>query len=416
MAICGRRRVVISCRPGQRCGQGTTCGRNETTNVAVQPSRLRLFVLLTPLPKLFSNPMPQPVKKSAIEYREQSLRRRRRWATVSVVFTLALVCFSYYFYQVFFTVNIETKGKPTYVIVHRGDNWQTALKTIDATGVVVDKLSLHFVAKLMKYPAHVKPGRYELVDGFTNRQLVNVLKAGLQSPLKLTLTNVRLRRELADKLSNQIDARSSQIDSLLGSPSYTRSLGFDTTTVLSMFIPNTYELYWNTTATNLMQRMKKEYEKFWTPARDAQREKLHLTRVEVSTLASIVEAEQQQHADERPRIAGVYLNRLKRGMKLQADPTVVYANRDFTIKRVLNVHLQKDSPYNTYKYAGLPPGPINLPSIASIDAVLKPESNNYLYFCAKEDFSGYHAFATNVTEHIMNAHRYQAALNRAGIK
>ena len=360
--------------------------------------------------------MSQPAKKSAIEYRDQALRRRKRWATVSVVFTLALVCFSYYFYQVFFTANIETKGKPTYVVVHRGDNWQAALKAIDGTGVVVDKLSLHFVAKLMKYPAHVKPGRYELKDGYTNRQLINVLKAGLQSPLKLTFTNVRLRRELADKLSNQIDARPSQIDSLLSSPSYTKRLGFDTTTVLSMFIPNTYELYWNTSADNLMKRMKLEYEKFWTPARDAEREQLHLTRVQVSTLASIVEAEQQQHADERPRIAGVYLNRLKRGMKLQADPTVVYANRDFTIKRVLNVHLQKDSPYNTYKYGGLPPGPINLPSIVSIDAVLKPESNSYLYFCAKEDFSGYHAFATNVTEHEANAHRYQAALNRARIK
>ncbi len=360
--------------------------------------------------------MSQPAKKSAIEYRNQSLIRRRRWAIVSVIFTLSLVCFSYYFYQVFFTANIETKGKPVYIVVHRGDTWQAALKTIDATGTVVDKLSLHFVAKLMKYPAHVKPGRYELQDGYTNRQLINVLKAGIQSPLKLTFTNVRLRRELADKLSNQIDARASQIDSLLSSPAYTHQLGFDTTTVLSMFIPNTYELYWNTSPANLMKRMKKEYEQFWTPARDAERAQLHLTRVQVSTLASIVEAEQQQHADERPRIAGVYLNRLRRGMKLQADPTVVYANRDFTIKRVLNVHLQKDSPYNTYKYAGLPPGPINLPSIASIDAVLKPEQNNYLYFCAKEDFSGYHAFATNQTEHLLNAHRYQAALNRAGIK
>ncbi|RZK31466.1 MAG: endolytic transglycosylase MltG, partial [Hymenobacter sp.] len=212
------------------------------------------------------------------------------------------------------------------------------------------------------------------------------------------------------------DARPKQIDSLLSSPAYTRTLGFDTTTVLSMFIPNTYQLYWNTSAPNLMQRMKTEYEKFWTPARDAAREKLGLTRVQVSTLASIVEAEQQQHANERPRIAAVYLNRLKRGMKLQADPTVVYANRDFGIKRVLNVHLQKDSPYNTYKYAGLPPGPIDLPSISSIDAVLHPEDNNYLYFCAKEDFSGYHAFATNEAQHLVNARRYQAALTRNGIR
>ncbi|GAA4370807.1 endolytic transglycosylase MltG [Hymenobacter saemangeumensis] len=360
--------------------------------------------------------MSSPAKKSRAESKAAAQRTRNRNATITAVLGLALVCFSYYFYQVFFTSNIETKGKPTYVIIRRGDDWKAALKTIEGTGAVVDKLSLHFVAKLMKYPEHVKPGRYELKNGFTNRQLINVLKAGIQSPLKLTFTNVRLRRELASKLSGQIDARPEQIDSLLSSPGYTRSLGFDTTTVLTMFIPNTYELYWNTSAKNLMERMKKEYEKFWTPARDAKREKLKLSRAQVSTLASIVEAEQQQHADERPRIAGVYLNRLKRGMKLQADPTVVYANGDFGIKRVLNVHLAKDSPYNTYKYAGLPPGPINLPSISSIDAVLNPEKHDYLYFCAKEDFSGYHAFAVNEAGHLLNARRYQAALTQAGIK
>ncbi|TDN38307.1 aminodeoxychorismate lyase [Hymenobacter sp. UV11] len=328
-----------------------------------------------------------------------------------------MVCFSYYFYQVFFNPNIDTKDRPTYVYIRRGDNWQKALAQVEKSGAVIDRLSLYFVGKMMGYnkPGAVKPGRYELVDGATNRQVINLLKSGRQKPLKLTFTNVRLRRELAAKLSKQIDARPQQIDSLLSSPSYTRSLGFDTTTVLSMFIPNTYELYWNTSAQNLMQRMKSEYEKFWTPARDAAREKLGLSRAQVSTLASIVEAEQQQHADERPRIAGVYLNRLKRGMKLQADPTVVYANGDFGIKRVLNVHLQKDSPYNTYKYAGLPPGPINLPSIASIDAVLHPEQNDYLYFCAKDDFSGYHAFAATQQQHLVNAHRYQAALTRAGI-
>ena len=362
--------------------------------------------------------MPEPAKLSSVERRDLSVRRRNRNATIVAILGLGLVCFSYYFYQVFFTPNIETRDKPTYVLVHRGATWKAVLDSVDKTRTVVDPLSLHFVARLMKYdrPGAVKPGRYELKDGYTNRQLIAILRAGIQSPLRLTFANVRLRHELAVKLSHQIDARPAQIDSLLSSPAYTRSLGFDTTTVLTMFIPNTYELYWNTSANNLMQRLKKEYEKFWTPARDAAREKEHLTRAQVSTLASIVEAEQQQHADERPRIAAVYLNRLKKGMKLQADPTVVYANRDFTIKRVLNVHLQKDSPYNTYKYAGLPPGPIDLPSIASIDAVLHPEENNYLYFCAKDDFSGYHAFAANEAQHILNAHRYQAALNRSGIR
>ncbi|QDA59262.1 endolytic transglycosylase MltG [Hymenobacter jejuensis] len=353
--------------------------------------------------------------KTHLDYKAQAIKRRNRYATITAVLGLFFVCFSYYFYQIFFTANVETKGQPTYVLIRRGQPYKAVLDSINATGVIVDRLSFAFVAKLMKYDRLVKPGRYELKDGYTNRQLVSDLRAGRQSPLKLTFQNIRLREDLAKKLSTAIDSRPHQFDSLLSSPSYTRGLGFDTTTILSMFIPNTYELYWNTSADNLMHRMKKEYEKFWTPARDAKAKALGLNRQQVSTLASIVEAEQQQHADERPRVAGVYLNRLKRGMLLQADPTVIYANRDFTIKRVLNVHLAKDSPYNTYKYKGLPPGPINLPSIASIDAVLNPEQHNYLYFCAKEDFSGYHAFATNEAAHLVNARRYQAALNRMAI-
>ncbi|RSK36130.1 endolytic transglycosylase MltG [Hymenobacter metallilatus] len=351
-----------------------------------------------------------------IDYKANATRRRNRFAYTVGIFGLLLITFSYYFYQVFFTPNVETNGLPAYVVVRRGETAKAVLDSIEATGVIVDKLSLRLVAKLMKYEKLVKPGRYELKDGYTNRQLINDLRTGSNRlPLRLTFQNIRLRQDLSRKLATTIDARPSQFDSLLNSPAYTKSLGFDTVSILTMFIPNTYELPWNASAENLMQRMQKEYEKFWTPARDAQRKALGLTRAEVSTLASIVEAEQQQHADERPRVAGVYLNRLKRGMKLQADPTVVYANHDFTIKRVLNVHLAKDSPYNTYKYAGLPPGPINLPSIASIDAVLNPESHQYLYFCAKEDFSGYHAFARNEQEHLVNARRYQAALTRSGI-
>jgi UPF0755 protein len=353
--------------------------------------------------------------KPRIDYKANALKRRNRFAYITGISGLILITFSYYFYQVFFTPNVETKGRTAYVLVRRGQTAKSVLDSVEATGAIVDKLSLRFVAKVMKYEKLVKPGRYELKDGYTNRELINALRTGRQSPLKLTFQNIRLRQDLAQKLNQAIDARPGQFDSLLSSASYTRSLGFDTTSILTMFIPNTYELYWNSSPENLMQRMKKEYEKFWTPARDAKRQKMNLSRAEVSTLASIVEAEQQQHADERPRVAGVYVNRLKRGMKLQADPTVVYANKDFTIKRVLNVHLAKDSPYNTYKYAGLPPGPINLPSIASIDAVLNPEKHDYLYFCAKEDFSGYHAFARNEQEHLVNARRYQAALSRAGI-
>ncbi|KUG09621.1 endolytic transglycosylase MltG [Solirubrum puertoriconensis] len=350
------------------------------------------------------------------EYRARATRRRNRFAYPLGIFGILLITFSYYFYQIFYTPNVETKGRPTYVVVKPGQSAKSVLETIDQSGVIVDKLSLHFVARLMKYDQLVKPGRYEIKDGYTNRQLVNDLRRGIQSPLKLTFQNIRLRRDLARKLSESFASRPQEFDSLLSSNAYASTLGFkDTTALLTMFIPNTYELYYTTPPQKVLKRLKEEYERFWTPARDAKAKALGLNRAQVSTLASIVEAEQQQHADERPRVAGVYLNRLERGMKLQADPTVVYANGDFGIRRVLNVHLQKDSPYNTYKYAGLPPGPINLPSIASIDAVLNPEKHNYLYFCAKEDFSGYHAFATNEREHLVNARRYQAALNRMAI-
>ncbi|UYZ57356.1 endolytic transglycosylase MltG [Hymenobacter latericus] len=350
------------------------------------------------------------------EYRARATRRRNRFAYPLGIFGILLITFSYYFYQIFYTPNVETKGRPTYVVVKPGQSAKSVLETIDQSGVIVDKLSLHFVARLMKYDRLVKPGRYELKDGYTNRQLINDLRRGIQAPLKLTFQNIRLRRDLARKLSESFASRPQEFDSLLSSNAYARDLGFqDTTALLTMFIPNTYELYYTTPPQKVLKRLKEEYEKFWTPARDAKAKALGLSRAQVSTLASIVEAEQQQHADERPRVAGVYLNRLERGMKLQADPTVVYANGDFGIRRVLNVHLQKDSPYNTYKYAGLPPGPINLPSIASIDAVLNPEEHKYLYFCAKEDFSGYHAFATNERDHILNARRYQAALTRSGI-
>jgi UPF0755 protein len=180
-----------------------------------------------------------------------------------------------------------------------------------------------------------------------------------------------------------------------------------------MFIPNTYEVYWDITSTQLMERMHQEYLKFWDDQKKEKAKVLGLSPKEVSVLASIVHAESQQHADELPRIAGLYLNRLERNMALQADPTLVYAIGDFTIKRVLNEHKEIDSPYNTYMYTGLPPGPIRSPSIAAIMGVLDHEDHNYLYMCAKEDFSGYHNFASTLAQHNRNARLYQNALNRA---
>ncbi|MBC3541384.1 endolytic transglycosylase MltG [Rufibacter sediminis] len=342
-------------------------------------------------------------------------RKTSKWTYVLVVLMFLFVCFSYYAYQIVYTPNVENKGEPVYVLIPNGATYEQAMDSIDSKKVIIDRLSLRFMAKLMDYPELVKPGRYELKDGMTNYKLIAKLRSGDQDPVKLTYTNVRLKKDLAQKLSTFINASPAKIDSLLNSPAYTQKLGFDTTTILTMFIPNTYEMYWTTSAEDMMERMKKEYDNFWTEERKAKAQDVGLSQKEVSILASIVQAEQSVHADERPRIAGVYLNRLKRNMALQADPTVVFATGDFTIRRVLNVHLKTNSPYNTYLNKGLPPGPINLPSITSINAVLNPEEHEYLYFCAKEDFSGYHAFAVTEAEHRRNAQRFHAAMNQRNI-
>ncbi|TXK28435.1 endolytic transglycosylase MltG [Pontibacter qinzhouensis] len=334
---------------------------------------------------------------------------------IIVLFLFLFVSFSYYAYQIVYTPNVDTKNQDTYVYIPTGAGYAQALDSVEATGVVIDKLSLRFMAKLMDYDELVKPGRYKIENGWGNRQLIGVLRLGEQSPVKITFNNIRLRKDLAAKLATSVEPGEAEIDSLLSDPAYLQELGFDSTNIVSMFIPNTYEVYWTTSAKALLDRMKTEYDKFWTAERKAKADKQGLSQQEVSVLASIVQAEQGRYADERPRIAGVYLNRLKRNMLLQADPTVVFSVGDFTIRRVLNVHLQHDSPFNTYRYKGLPPGPINVPDISSIDAVLNPESHNYLYFCAKEDFSGYHAFAATETEHLANARRFHRAMNERKI-
>lgn len=281
--------------------------------------------------------------------------------------------------------------------------------------VINDAVSFGFVSKVLGYQEAVKPGLYIVKPKMTNLELVRLLRSGNQAPIRITFNNVRTKEDLAEKITPNLEMSEDQFLALLQDSVYIRKFDFDEETVMSMFIPNTYEAWWNTSPEVLFDRMYKEYQKFWTDERLAKAEALGLSPKEVSTLASIVQSESQQKADERPKIAGLYLNRLERGMPLQADPTLIFAIGDFEIRRVLNIHKEIESPYNTYKYVGLPPGPINLPDIKSIDAVLNAEDHAYLYMCAKEDFSGYHAFATNLVQHNANARRYQAALNRAKI-
>lgn len=232
---------------------------------------------------------------------------------------------------------------------------------------------------------------------------------------RLTFNNIRFKEDLAERLDEQLMIDKDELLQLLDDSAYCDSLGFTPQTIVALFIPNTYEVYWNIPADKLIQRMKKEYDVFWTSERLAKAKAVKLTPVEVATLASIVE-EESASTSEYPVIAGLYLNRLRAGMPLQADPTVKFAVGDFSLKRILFEHLEADSPYNTYKHAGLPPGPLRVPSIKGMDAVLNYMQHNYLYMCAKEDFSGRHNFAVTLAEHSRNANRYRAELNRRKIQ
>jgi UPF0755 protein len=242
-----------------------------------------------------------------------------------------------------------------------------------------------------------------------------MLRNGNQVPVKLTFNNIRLKKDFTERISHQLMLDSPTLLERLNDSSFAASLGFDTATIMTLFIPNTYEMYWNIPVDHFLKRMKTEYNRFWTKERLAKADAISLSPAEVSILASIVE-EETAKKEEFLLVAGLYLNRLRKGMLLQADPTVKFAANDVTLRRILYHHLEIDSPYNTYKHPGLPPGPIRLPSISAIDAVLNYTEHSYLYMCAKEDFSGAHNFAVTLKEHNTNARNYQAALNRNNIR
>jgi UPF0755 protein len=261
----------------------------------------------------------------------------------------------------------------------------------------------------------VHPGKYKISEGMSNNALVNELRSGNQEPVKITFNNIRKKEELAGKLSKMLEPDSAHLLEAFNDEDLETKYGFNRENILAMLVPNTYSMYWNTTAEDFIARMAKEYKSFWNDDRKEKAKALNMTQTQVMILASIVEKETPVEAD-KPIIAGVYINRLKKNIPLEADPTLIWAANDFTIKRVLNVHKQIESPYNTYKHKGLPPGPIDIPSVSSIDAVLNYTKHDYLYFCAKEDLSGYSSFAKTLDEHMKNARRYQNELNRRNIR
>ena len=271
------------------------------------------------------------------------------------------------------------------------------------------------LAGMLKYPTNMRTGRYAVEPGMNNLALLNNLRRGHQEATRITFNNIRFKLDLAERLAGQLMIEEDDLLPLLVDSVYCASLGFTTETILALFIPNTYEVYWNISAEKLMQRMQREYKIFWNDVRLAKAKEIGMTPVEVAILASIVE-EETAAVDEYPIVAGLYINRLQRGIPLQADPTVKFAVGDFSLQRILFEHLEIDSPYNTYKHAGLPPGPLRIPTIRGLDAVLNHMKHNYLYMCAKEDFSGRHNFAVTLAEHNRNANRYRAELNRRKIR
>ncbi len=324
---------------------------------------------------------------------------------------------AYWAYGNIFSPNTAFEKDVVNIQIPPNSSFEDALGILNDKNVLADESSFTRVAGWMNYQRKVVPsGSFELKKGWSNREILTQLRSGIQKPKNVTFNNVRTIEELMGPLSAEIRLDSTTLAKYFLDPAIQGELGFKKETMLTLFIPNTYQMYWDVSIDKLSKRMKSEHKKFWDKnERRAKAEALGMNEEEVYTLASIVEKESLD-GSERPIIAGLYLNRLKKGIPLDADPTVVFAIGDFEIRRVRYKHLEYDSPYNTYKYAGLPPGPIYMPSIESIDAVLNPTKHDYIFMCAKPGYGTQHAFAETNRGHERNARKYHQWLNQQGIQ
>ena len=298
-----------------------------------------------------------------------------------------------------------------YFFVKTGTQYSQVYSDLKQSGWLKYNRGFDWVARKKEYPANLKPGRYLLLKGMSNSQVVDVLRSGKQAEVHLVFKTTRHFDRLAGIISKQIEADSASLINAFRDTSVMKSLGFTTDQWRAMFIPNTYRFFWNTSAKQFLDRMNLEFRAFWNSARESKLKDIGLDKFQVMALAAIVQEETFMPAD-MPIVAGVYMNRIRKGIKLQADPTVIFALGDYSIKRVLHAQLTVDSPYNTYKYSGLPPGPIRIPSLEAIEACLNYTKHDYLYFCARDDFSGYSAFARTYQEHLANARKYHRAMDK----
>lgn len=289
------------------------------------------------------------------------------------------------------------------------------LQQLEDDDVLSSIFTLKTASKILQLEEKINPGRYELTAQTNNLSLLKKVRSGKQDPVKFQFQNIRLKTSFAGLLGRSFEADSVDFIQLLNDSITAQKYGFTEDNFYTMFIPNTYHIYWNTDPEKIIARFHDEYNKFWNEERKEKAQKLGYTQQEISILASIVQGE-VMHNNEMSRVAGLYINRLNKNMFLQADPTVLFATNDFTIRRVLKKHLLTDSPYNTYIYKGLPPGPVNMPSITAIDAVLNPEKHDYIYMVAKEDLSGYHNFNADYANHLKDARKYQKELDKRNIR
>lgn len=342
------------------------------------------------------------------------LNTKKKAFLIGTIVTITITVASYYYSKIFSENLLE--NTVIYIpnnatIDHVKDSLGNKLKRPEA---------LLWVAQKKKYTKKIRSGKFALKAGMSSNDLINHLRSGAQIPVKLTFNNQHRLESLAGRISEQIEADSVSLMKAFTNAAFLEKKGFSQETALCMYIPNSYEIYWSTSAEEFRNRMHKEYERFWNSHRISKAQKQNLSIEEVIVLASIVQKETANVA-ERPIVAGLYLNRYRKGWALQADPTVIFAlqqkyGQDFKVKRVLSKDLKTNSPYNTYQHKGLPPGPISMPDISSIDAVLNPANHKYYYMCASTDIMGTHTFAKTLRQHKKNARKYQRWLSKQGIK
>ncbi len=337
--------------------------------------------------------------------------------TIVLLGLIAGGAFAYLIYNALFSPNTAFNNEEAYIYITTGSSYDDLKSLI--TPLLSDIETFEAVAKQKKYIDYIKPGKYILKKGMNNNEIINTLRSN-NIPVNVSFNNQETFEKLAGRVAGQIEADSISLLKSFTDSQFLQENGFTAETSLSLFIPNSYEFFWNTSATDFRDRMLKEYLRFWNKERLRKAEALNLSQIQVISLASIVQKETAK-VSERPRVAGLYLNRLKKNMLLQADPTVIYAlkrelgNFDTIIKRVLYKDLELNSPYNTYKYAGIPPGPITMPDISSIDAVLNPEKHDYYYMVADVEDFGYHKFAKDLSQHNRNKTQYIRWINEQNI-